>query len=136
MTLAEFLLARIAEDEKDAEFELKLLGDDPNKYDSDYPGHLIGEEPFERMLAECEAKRRVVEKCVRAAGPPEEYPQSRRADFARAILLTVAQPYARHPDFREEWHAAIGTVPAPRWTYLDHNGDAHPGVGPDKAGPR
>lgn len=88
MTLTEFLLARIAEDE----------------------GMLwrFSEWSKARVLAECEAKRRIVEDC-------EEYAADHRtapSDFARgrrhAALLAatrLAAVYADHPDYDQGWVA-------------------------------
>jgi hypothetical protein len=52
-----------------------------------------------RVLAECEAKRRVVDE-YRAV--PEGMQQPYRAGLSRA-LRCLALPYAGHEDFRPEW---------------------------------
>lgn len=56
----------------------------------------------ERMLAEVEAKRRIIDAhvsgdalCDRCAGSPEDCP----------TLQLLALPYADHPDYRDEWRA-------------------------------
>lgn len=71
--------------------------------------------PQRRALAECEAKRRIVEQFRRLCGPVEI---DARTDAERAIGerdLAVAQrileivchylalPYADHPDYRQKW---------------------------------
>lgn len=81
MTLTDFLLARIAEDELGA---------------SDLGG------TTKRALAECEAKRLIILQCeaLQAAqlrhGDPEML-------SVRHIVRALTLPYADHPDYREEW---------------------------------
>jgi hypothetical protein len=90
LTLAEFLLACIAEDEAEiaAGFDFAALDS------SGWMGHAAGW-GRERALAECEAKRRIVEKCT------ESYPLN--VDEGPWILRELALPYADHPHYREEW---------------------------------
>ena len=122
MTLTEFLLARIAEDEG------KIHGDW-----SDGRGlHLITEEMFDRMLAECEAKRRIMTEAFEVAATidgewgcchdaddirrgyreptpgwgdePEPLPANCAGpEVAGKFLQGLALPYADHPDYRQEW---------------------------------
>jgi hypothetical protein len=116
--LTDFLLARIAEDEANV---AAILRQDPN-WEADGDGvfdrpdrriayvrgdyaatHIAHWDPA-RVLAECEAKRRVVELhrtdatdpevivcAVCLYGPPCE------------TLRLLALPYADHPDYRPEW---------------------------------
>lgn len=79
MTLTDFLLARIAEDEDAID-----LAVEENRY---WPYRLPSS-----ARAECEAKRRIVGSCV------EESPME-----GAHILRLLALPYADHPDYREEW---------------------------------
>jgi len=85
-SLSDFLLARIAEDEEGAPRHL---------FDRERGG-LIGIR--ERILAECEAKRRIVAECGKPMmtfyGPTEKH-----------VMRLLALPYADHPDYREEWKA-------------------------------
>ena len=122
MTLTEFLLARIAEDEG------KIHGDW-----SDGRGlHIITEEMFDRMLAECEAKRRIVAEAFEVAatidgewGCCHDAEDIRRGyreptpgwgdeaeplpegcagpEVAGKFLQALAAVYADHPDYRQEW---------------------------------
>ena len=122
MTLTEFLLARIAEDEG------KIHGDW-----SDGRGlHIITEEMFDRMLAECEAKRRIMTEAFEVAATidgewgcchdaddirrgyreptpgwgdePEPLPADCAGpEVAGKFLQGLALPYADHPDYRQEW---------------------------------
>ena len=114
LTLTDFLLARIAEDEAAAraaegpaqtpwratygrQVETARDGylvtpEDEHSYTTDPPDdvalHIARHDPA-RVLAECEAKRRIVQN---AQDPGD--------DLFVAIL---ALPYADHPDYREEW---------------------------------
>ena len=122
MTLTEFLLARIAEDEG------KIHGDW-----SDGRGlHIITEEMFDRMLAECEAKRRIVAEAFEVAATIDgEWGCCHDADDIRRgyreptpgwgdeaeplpegcagpegagkFLQALAAVYAGHEDYRQEW---------------------------------
>jgi Family of unknown function (DUF6221) len=98
LTLAEFLLARIAEDERE---------------------RFAGISPWldRRWRAECEAKRRIVGRAemildswdAMHGGDPSmaPYPDVNRRERwnAQETLDDLAQPYADHPDYREEWRA-------------------------------
>jgi hypothetical protein len=94
MTLTEFLLARIAEDERVAREE-------------DFSGPIADEWPWDisRALAECETKRRIVESLGSHLRNAERYPDAypgmvALADWHVRVLATV---YADHPDYREDW---------------------------------
>jgi hypothetical protein len=92
MELIEFLLARIAEDEAVAQ----SIGLDPRSVFRRYGGSTVrwiaaaGERPWvdarSRVLAECEAKRRIVTECGWVT-----------------VMQLLALPYAGHPDYRQEW---------------------------------
>jgi hypothetical protein len=53
----------------------------------------------ERLLAECEAKRRIVEE-IEGTRAPATY-----TTRLLTILMHLALPYADHPDYRDEWRA-------------------------------
>lgn len=116
-TLTDFLLARIAEDEANA----SVGGPSSREWDHEtdegeyvattgatvarvnlagWGAHIARHDPA-RVLAECEAKRRIVESCQRL--------EEQSLDGAwwiveqDAILLALALPYADHADYREEW---------------------------------
>lgn len=105
-TLTEFLLARIAED------EVKIHGD----WSEGRGMHIITEEMHGRMLAECAAKRRIIElryswnlQAEQMTEPPFGPIFQVQVNTADAILRTLAMPYAEHPDYDEAWrpcHAA------------------------------
>ena len=108
MTLTEFLLARIAEDEDRAKRAAFGWGeswssntDDGENWSAVYAGvqYLFGHEDVDlmdyiarhepaRVLAECEAKRQLIER----VGNP---------NWAGFNILAL--PYAEHPDYRPEW---------------------------------
>lgn len=93
MTLIDFLLARIADDEKQAvgpcDCAIEGL---PLEHGYSCPV---------RVLAECDAKRRIVDECVRGSqGWPARDLQIGYED----ILMYLALPYAGHPDYRSEWN--------------------------------
>jgi hypothetical protein len=96
-TLTDFLLARIAEDEKEASSYLADLDENPpSVHDMVQVGWIEAGSP-ERVLAECEAKRRIVATCT---GYEWESTNARGYD---EVLELLALPYADHPDYREEW---------------------------------
>jgi hypothetical protein len=90
MDLIEFLLARIADDEAAAQG----IAED------------VGEWMGDRWRAECDAKRRIVERLV--AGIPDEdvmdgYEMDGWEQARNATLPLLALPYADHPDYDEAW---------------------------------
>lgn len=125
--LTEFLLARVAEDEAVARGALDVRNpgyewEATQVHDRDYGA--IDEVSLHpaRVLAECEAKRRIVEEhpptdpidrdgtcyCQRCLGQgtdvgyPDEWVQ---AWHPCPTLRLLAAIYADHPDYREEWRA-------------------------------
>jgi hypothetical protein len=112
MNLAEFLLARIAEDEAGAKRGAAEIAADPYAW-TDFPS---GEWDPTRVLAECAAKRRIVERhapedyntafvgseviqvCTECAGGG-----SPGADWPCGTMRDLAAVYADHPDYRDEW---------------------------------
>jgi len=136
MTLTEFLLARIAEDETAARaaghvdgpqtLTWRSAGARHHRFDNgrresyqvvfcgewdrilvardDVRGgpvaaHIARHDPS-RVLAESEAKRRIVE---RAAAVLKFDPTDPVADLADEVLCLLASPYSDHEDFRAEW---------------------------------
>jgi len=117
VTVAGFLLARIAEDEASA---LEAQAYEQSDRDGprlihvcDYLGpeladHIARHGPA-RVLAECEAKRRIVEEhapwldvgkstCPRCRGAA-----NRAVPAPCPTLRALASVYANHPDYRQEW---------------------------------
>jgi len=98
--LAEFLLARAAED------EATNAGLAHHHFCPDNPCHCG---LTARILRECEAKRRIVGLCmetlaVEIPGFPVDTAGFEEArSLASATLRALALPYADHPSFREEW---------------------------------
>jgi hypothetical protein len=126
--LADFLLARITEDENTAratesqKWDVVADSVEADDRDGELPNDLICEvddwnrrtdgEPTRsrsrhiarwdpaRVLAECEAKRRIVE----AHNKRVDEDDSMAWIVASEVLLkTLALPYAAHPDYRAEW---------------------------------
>ena len=88
MSIVEFLLARIAEDEDLAKVYAEGL------YDS------------ARVLAECAAKRWVLD-TLRSYEPDTEWrtepDMGKRGNNAAGAVRQLAAVYAEHEDYREEW---------------------------------
>lgn len=105
LTLTDFLLQRIAEDEAEVQNALALHGSGTTWR----LGHAL--DPA-RMLAECEAKRRIVKGLTQDAptlhdGMREKVERG-AVEWAWSVaregtLANLALPYADHPDYREEW---------------------------------
>lgn len=133
VNLTDFLLARIADDEGAAQGETVMNDADRARYgwppigrnggstlwvDSDRCSIVVSNE---RVLAECEAKRRLValhrpwgfeygggEGCQRCVSP-DDYTVTALPDVERfpcETLVLLALPYADHEDFPEEWRPA------------------------------
>lgn len=92
-SLTDFLLARIESRERVAR---RRLADWEERGVTERVMRLSPDSP-RFMLAECEAKRRIVNRLATA----DEEPRA-MAEFGR-ILSLLALPYADHPDYREEW---------------------------------
>jgi hypothetical protein len=112
LTITEFLLARIAEDEAVAGYGESARGDDWALgwvYDQ---GDAI-EIRRSRVLAECEAHRRIVEehtsdwigceRCVLGVTVEWGDPEVDYYDGPCLTMRALASVYADHPDYREEW---------------------------------
>lgn len=113
LTLTEFLLARIAEDERDADSwrrtEAFLA------YPTVEGDFLIDPKPWLRVLAECEAKRRIVELHHRVKPLFGGWSCGICLDNGGVdcrTLRALALPYADHPDYRDEW-PSVDTTKAP-----------------------
>ena len=104
MTITEFLLARIAEDEGAADrVEFRP-----------YVGEGLPTLLTARVLAECEAKRRIVHSIDVLTGGEKGYAErmkhtdaeDARYVIARDVLHHLASVYADHPDFDPAWRLA------------------------------
>lgn len=100
-TLTDFLLARITEDQAEASnflrFQVGHRG--PGNYSI-----------RDRVIAECEAKRRITEsypqqrRYVEIADTRSENPRVVEAGWdTPTVLHLLALPYASHPEYRDEW---------------------------------
>lgn len=128
MTLSDFLLARIAEDEAAARRVAEQMREAVSggnwkdlpetdaaanlgpRVEEDYHGFPVVVVSPARVLAECEAKRRIVELHTGW----HLCPDGREADATVGsdtdeswrlcpTLRLLALPYSAHPDFKEEW---------------------------------
>lgn len=91
MKLREFLLARIAEDEAAA-----------STWYEDWGGNM--ESLTERVLAECEAKRRIVELHYSWELHSNRIPLlEAQVVTATTILRVLASVHSDHPDFEPKW---------------------------------
>lgn len=119
LTLTEFLLARIAEDKASARqiptaFEWSKGGREWTRVQrhEDMPTNMLilsrvsETAPDPRVLADCNAKRRVIEEanlhgrqnqCYIAWGEGQD------CEVADVFMAEMAALYADHPDYREEW---------------------------------
>lgn len=95
MTLTEFLLARIAEDEAVARVEVQRLAGAARRG---------GKRTARRRWAECEAKRRIVDTFeAREEQAHESNAIAAHATGLRIAMKILALVYADHPDYDEEW---------------------------------
>lgn len=96
MTLTEFLLARIAEDEAVArsasEAEITTVSHE----------HIARWNP-PRVLAECEAKRRIIQIAEQGCECQASATAVGNPFWDIATLHALAMPYADHPDYQQEW---------------------------------
>ena len=99
MTLTEFLLARIAEDEEWAMTSASTST--PGSFTRDNYGALLIQPT--RVLAECEAKRRIIELANEQWGELDLYTTGEIPPEWVRVLELLALPYADHPDYRQEW---------------------------------
>ena len=106
-TLTAFLLARIAEDQAENEKLLRRAQDhelaiqEPRLLGTTIPGWYdwpLVQDLAARVLAECEAKRRIVEECQ---GWDAEL--DGRGALGETVLRALAAVYADHEDHREDW---------------------------------
>ena len=99
MTLTEFLEARFAEDEAIAWAAVHWnegVTDWADNEEDDWK-HIARWDPA-RVLAECEAKRRIVQNVCVLMAHRDMYAQDKKY-----LLCLLALPYADHPDYLPEW---------------------------------
>ena len=114
MTITEFLLARIEEDEAVANEANERYDADMSLWvvDDDYRHDIVGATD-KRVLAECAAKRRIVTGMEALMGHEKTYLERMRHTeeqdtvyvIAASALQALASVYAEHPDYHEEWQA-------------------------------
>lgn len=105
MTIVEFLLARIAEDEAVAQAAARewMTGEivPPSVYDDGARDVAVAFDP-RRVLAGCEAKRRIVELLTYADPALGEW-ESDGANTAYDACMILAAVYSGHPDYDQAW---------------------------------
>ena len=107
--LTDFLLARIAEDEADPWRGAELIGADRIVGKAEADALASDEREWvARVLRECEAKRRIVERATFDWQPDpladsQEWGAFGEAEHICEILATVYADHPDHPDYREEW---------------------------------
>lgn len=89
-TLTDFLLARIAEDEAGEGWGLPEFG----------PCYDCGGLDRARVLAECAAKRQIVE---RVLAEYDDFAPPQSLVLCDHVIEFLATPYADRPDYRAEW---------------------------------
>ena len=98
LTIAEFLLARLAERRERAEQAKWAMQGEWFTTADDKVDEFVRDMSPARVLADVEAKRRIV---MRLSAIPAGSPCSPLVD---GILADLALPFAEHPDYRaEEW---------------------------------
>jgi hypothetical protein len=124
--LIAFLRARLDEDEQAAQYVLSFEADG---FTWEYQWARFGRHrgrvtrsSFEpgapsprRVLAEVEAKRRIVDECerkirrmrLRVDQNGDDIMSPGMAYLSTTILGPLALPYAEHPDYREEWRPEV-----------------------------
>lgn len=111
MDLLEFLRARLDDDERMANNLDELAGYERNGIESTAGGEVVDYlDHFspDRMLADVDAKRRIIDEAERAFADAERDDHDQAAGhlaaaFERRILPPLALPYAGHPDYRGDW---------------------------------
>jgi hypothetical protein len=88
VTLTEFLLARIAEDR--ARADTAFLGLHARRQDTTAPY---------RAQSNADAAFRIVEAAV-GGSPSDQWMSGLTLEW---VMKVIAEPYADHPDYRDEW---------------------------------
>lgn len=109
--LADFLIARVDEDAQIARF---VKWDSPTEDEqfcawatpSDLdPDRLIVAIDYQRVLADCAAKRRIIEAYLEVVS--QEAPAyAAAADYMETVVRELASAYADHPDYETRWRVA------------------------------
>ena len=99
MTLVEFLKARLNEDEQAAKAWLPFGNPDAAARE-----HIARHDPA-RVLAEVEAKRRILDEYEQATGQYATHSQVSAGEEIglRFALKAIGLPYADHPDYDPAW---------------------------------
>jgi hypothetical protein len=106
--LTDFLIARVDEDAQIARF---VKRDSPTEdeqfcvwatpFDLD-PDRLIVAIDYQRVLADCAAKRRIIEAYLEVVSH-ESPAYAAAADYMETVVRELASAYADHPDYEARW---------------------------------
>lgn len=122
-SLAEFILARVADDEADARLAMTGYSTGEWTHDGgiyaghptaeivdwaygDTSGHIARHDPA-RVLAECEAKRRII---AAVTDWLDTHPEEDHVPAGDDVLCWLALPYRDHADFNPLWAVREGGV--------------------------
>jgi hypothetical protein len=111
VTVTEFLLARIEEDEAQARSVIATVAPDlwenPTKWGNFHPEDIAfwDSQTPTRVLAECAAKRAIIAAAERLEDMRVDQNLWSMENVDDAILAPLASVYASHPDYLQEWAA-------------------------------
>jgi len=110
MTIVEFLQARISEDEAQANVLIAMAAPDdwwnPTQTLNFWPEEIAFWDVHTpaRVLAECAAKRAIVQLHDMSIDPCDEFDASFKSVPCETLRI-LAAVYSDHPDYQEEWAA-------------------------------
>lgn len=107
-SLVSFVEARIAEDERIATTVAAISPTDDREFCTWMttfaldPARYIVAVDYQRVLADCAAKRRMVAAYLEVESHPSRN-YAAAVDYMETVVREIAGIYADHPDYREEW---------------------------------
>ena len=114
MTLDEFLLARITEEDADVRVEVEVHRE-AGFTDEQIDGHgYVGDWGPARVLAECDARRQLIHEWQTFGNVAQVTPRDERGLHVQLSAVGITQgleralrhmalPYADHPDYQPDW---------------------------------
>jgi len=100
--LVAFLRARLDEDERHVDAMDDFWLDTNDEFTGDAVRRFTDEK---RVLADIDAKRRILEQCEHTLSYRPPVPRGKAGEWAlaSATVMLLALPFADHPDYRDEW---------------------------------